>query len=99
MIKRLTKAVEIAKHGLLYIDPVLIDDEQLQLLVKSQNSTEKHMVSCVDNIWRCSCDDFHHNGLHNQSGGFDCKHVLAVKYLLTYRLEIYGDLESLKVKC
>lgn len=79
--KRLEKAITIQETSTnfndLYIDSVNESDKAVYVTVKSSNSDEEYYVSLIYDLWRCSCSDFYHNGLHKEDGSFLCKHIIA----------------------
>lgn len=73
MMARLKRASLISDAN---ITPVFIDDELIQIEVKSGNNT--YCVSVLDDLFRCNCDDFVNRGVNREDGSFLCKHCLAV---------------------
>lgn len=74
MIKQLNKAKKIDDSSIRteYID------EELQLYMV--DGRETYQVSCIDGLWRCTCEDWmYHKDKH--LGAYNCKHIL--KAILT----------------
>lgn len=50
------------------------DADEVVFKVKG-NSESEYMVSCVEGIWRCDCDDYIY-AKHKELGSYCCKHIL-----------------------
>lgn len=87
---RLKRASQITEAN---ITPIYIDDELIQVKVKSGNKT--YLVSCLDDLFRCNCDDFVNRGVNREEGSFLCKHCLAViNYIMnTPKEKIVSEIE------
>ena len=64
------------------VEIIYQDEEELQAVVTSQNTTEQYLISCVDELWYCTCEDFHIHGLNNDTKLYVCKHMLATFFHL-----------------
>lgn len=73
MVSRLKRASQITEAN---ITPIYVDDKLIQIEVKSGTNT--YLVSCLDDLFRCNCDDFVNRGVNREEGSFLCKHCLAV---------------------
>jgi len=73
LLKRIKRASLISDAN---ITPIYIDDELVQIEVKSGANT--YLVSCLDDLFRCTCDDFINRGVNREEGSFLCKHCLSV---------------------
>lgn len=76
MITRIEKAIHIINDEM--VETVFIDHGLYNGDVELQFKVGNYLVSCVDNLFRCNCDDFSNRGVNKDTGSFLCKHCLAV---------------------
>ncbi len=81
-MKQLMRAGNISDANIL---PIYVDEEILQIFVNGSNG-EKYQVSCNEyGVWHCECQNFNIHGLHEDTGSYLCKHIIAVlNYLQTH---------------
>ena len=69
MIKQIERAKKIPDDS---IRTEYIDEELSLYMVDGR---ETYQVSCVDGLWRCTCEDWtYHKDKH--LGAYTCKHIL-----------------------
>jgi len=74
--KKFQKASEISDDNL-EID-YICDDGDMQYRIHSKNDT--YTVSCINNLWRCTCEDFIY-AKEKHLGSYFCKHIIkAILY-------------------
>lgn len=50
------------------------DEDEIVFIVKGTSESE-YMVSCVEGLWRCDCDDYIY-AKDKHLGSYLCKHIL-----------------------
>lgn len=100
MIARIEKAIKIVNKE--EVKPLLIDHGLYNGDVELQFKVGNYLVSCVNNLFRCTCDDFMGRGLNKADGSHLCKHCLAVIGFIMNNsnlLTINDNLEPCKDTC
>lgn len=94
MISRIEKAIHIVNEE--EVKPLLIDHGLYKGDVELQFKVGKYLVSSVNNLWRCTCDDFTGRGLNKAEGSHLCKHCLAVLGFIMNNSNLLAINDSLK---
>ncbi|MBF4469157.1 MAG: hypothetical protein ISP01_07100 [Methanobrevibacter arboriphilus] len=94
MISRIEKAIQIVNKE--EVKPLLIDHGLYNGDVELQFQVGEYLVSCVDNLFRCNCQDFNNRGVNQDLGSFTCKHCLAVIGFIMNNPNLLAINDSLK---